>query len=513
MINQQLLDYIKQQQQQGITKASIYADLVAIGWQPQDIQAGFVALEQPVAVKPPVIPPQPSNPATMIKRKSRTSVKKLLGIIGGIIILIITGFGFLLYQGYKDGPEVAKSVTGFIQYVADKNIDQAYLLTSTEFKKTYPKEEFTKSMDLLEAQYSGFSEQKQTGFRIEANIGQPTLYKYSGTISYIDGDQGSIVANLIKEEGSYRIQWIEITIDVKRYDKFAQKNIPPLNIPSPLATPVSSPAETQTLAPPGTTEYGRKRYRAAKATIEEAKSVQKRIGNTFGSIEITNESVFTHSENYKGITIKWTDAQVIPPDRLAWIKSAIDILPPYFISDHPIGGIYSAQHTELGLTTNPVLSGASAYASGFNIFLTSIFTNPGTLYKMDKQEIVRTLFHEWMHVVQHYEILETFTEEYLSIPGNLLVVMPLSPFNKEFAKSVGWEFVSDEYADSTYAKLKDDPESQKTTDYGKTSYIEDIAETMSSFMLCDASHMSQARIIWAQNQTGKSANDFCPAKL
>ena len=41
MINQQVLDYIKQQLEQGATKKSISSSLVSQGWQASDIEEAF----------------------------------------------------------------------------------------------------------------------------------------------------------------------------------------------------------------------------------------------------------------------------------------------------------------------------------------------------------------------------------------------------------------------------------------------------------------------------------------
>ena len=47
MVNQQLLDYIKQQLQQGISKEQIKSSLMTNGWQAQDIEEGFNNIDAP----------------------------------------------------------------------------------------------------------------------------------------------------------------------------------------------------------------------------------------------------------------------------------------------------------------------------------------------------------------------------------------------------------------------------------------------------------------------------------
>lgn len=78
MINQQLLDYIKQQMQQGVSREKIKISLMANGWQAQDIEEGFNNINTPNI---------PSTyPAAPIATSS--SVRKIIaGIVIGIAIL------------------------------------------------------------------------------------------------------------------------------------------------------------------------------------------------------------------------------------------------------------------------------------------------------------------------------------------------------------------------------------------------------------------------------------------
>lgn len=277
---------------------------------------------------------------------------------------------------------------------------------------------------------------------------------------------------------------------------------------------VDSASETGGLAPAGATDLTKEYYRNTKASIKEAQEVEKRVGPIVGSIQIPDESIFIHTETYKGITIKWTAGQPISAQRLQWLKDAIDVLPEYFYRDHPVTNIISATREELGSqVSEAALAGAIAYASGLNIFLTKIFTEQSNQYDVQKKDAISTLFHEWTHVVQGYEVLQTFTEGYLQVPGNLIEAMLVSPFNKSYAKAAGWVFQYDEFGSSTYAILGTDSESQKNSEYGKIKYVEDMAEAFASLMTCNSGAISKARITWIETTIGKSASSFCPAKF
>lgn len=81
MVNQQLLDYIKQQLQQGISKEQIKSSLMANGWQAQDIDEGFNAINTSAP------PEQYSNFST----KAPTKIWKI--ILASIVGILLIGGG------------------------------------------------------------------------------------------------------------------------------------------------------------------------------------------------------------------------------------------------------------------------------------------------------------------------------------------------------------------------------------------------------------------------------------
>ena len=283
-------------------------------------------------------------------------------------------------------------------------------------------------------------------------------------------------------------------------------------IPSQSQTP--STECNSPMAPSNVRPYVRCNYRQSKISFIEAKAVEDRISQTVGSIRIPSDLVFEHEEVYRGIPIKWTSSQPISPNVLSWLKAGLDILPDYFYVEHPLTAIISATDKELGSQTL-IKPGPStlAYASGLNIFLTETTAKGGsTYYPTDKASVINTLFHEWVHVVQHYEALQTFNEEYLA-KNRIVEAMATGPLEKGFAKEVGWVYNSDECGDGIIAKLKDDAESQKTTEYGRSKVREDMAESGALFMLCKSNQISEARVLWWEKMTGKNRSEFCPSKI
>lgn len=279
-----------------------------------------------------------------------------------------------------------------------------------------------------------------------------------------------------------------------------------------IAIPTATPLPV-TIAPPGTPDWRLDQFRTKRATVAEAQEMNKTVGPTIGEIQFPSSLTFTHEEVYKGIPIRWTDAQPISPQRLEWIKAAIDKLPPLFVNDHPITGIYSATPEELGVTdalNKSSYTTGSAFASGIKIFLTNniLVDKPG-YEPLPQIQFESTIYHEWMHIVQYYEALQTFSDSYLKIPGNSKIAISLSPFTKDFAKLVGWEFLYDEAGNNWSGTLKTDSESQKTSDYGKSEYYEDQADTAAAFFICQTSKYSQIRIQWMEKISNTTADSYC----
>ena len=202
----------------------------------------------------------------------------------------------------------------------------------------------------------------------------------------------------------------------KQYQADVNYTPEPLSSISPMATyiPATSQPEqvcNSPLAPTGAGPVSKCNYRDTKASIADAQAVMGRIYSTFGVTQIPSSLNF-HQEVYKGIAIKWTDNQPISGTAMSWIKSAIDTMPTYFYVDHPVTAIISATPDDLQTKgVAPEYLGAIAYASGLNIFLTKdLAAGSSTEYVVDEPTTFHALFHEWVHIIQMYDTLQTFTE-------------------------------------------------------------------------------------------------------
>ena len=101
MINQQLLDYIKQQIQQGVSQEQIKNSLIANGWQQQDVEEGFNIIAQSA-----------SSSFSAVPTVASSGIWK---IIAGIVIgaVILSGGAYFASQTIfksKEAPKISNEV-------------------------------------------------------------------------------------------------------------------------------------------------------------------------------------------------------------------------------------------------------------------------------------------------------------------------------------------------------------------------------------------------------------------
>jgi len=98
MINPQLLDYIKQQLQQGINKEQIRSSLMISGWQAQDVEEAFASIGTATQTQQNVIP----------ITKSPMKMWKIIG--GSLLGLIVIGGGIYFFTRKPAAPETKTAV-------------------------------------------------------------------------------------------------------------------------------------------------------------------------------------------------------------------------------------------------------------------------------------------------------------------------------------------------------------------------------------------------------------------
>jgi len=149
--------------------------------------------------------------------KPRSRIKKILLIIGIVIAVFAVVFGLLIFKGFKDKPLVEAKVVEYMQLVSNQEFEKAYNdIASERFKAQITLEKFIEATELFEPQYSGFQKLEFASFSVRKNSGAPTIYEYSGIITYSNGDKGELSAFLEQENGEYKIDGINVKISPER---------------------------------------------------------------------------------------------------------------------------------------------------------------------------------------------------------------------------------------------------------------------------------------------------------
>jgi len=104
MVNQQLLDYIKQKLQQGMSREQIKSSLIADGWQEADINEAFVSIDSQNQLSSQENISTQQFP-TSFQKPVRKINKTLLAVISIVGILVVAGgiFGYFYY--FRETPE------------------------------------------------------------------------------------------------------------------------------------------------------------------------------------------------------------------------------------------------------------------------------------------------------------------------------------------------------------------------------------------------------------------------
>lgn len=277
--------------------------------------------------------------------------------------------------------------------------------------------------------------------------------------------------------------------------------------------------------------------------LAKARTLIKKYGVNTNVFE-PKDIKFDHQLTYKGINIAWTNGKPITEERLQWLKDVIDTLPASFLARYPIAGVYSAEdenYPPMFIRSDNV----AAVTSGPYIYLNAIMGSsykPEIYQQISKHDFARTMYHEWAHVIQFYDIFYTFTEEYLDYvisQGYSLgdTFFESSSVLFDFATRVGWEY---EYTDinqcydlgfckntysfcpcyfgnKAYKPRNPKPDFLQTTEYalkdGNSGGAEDMAEVFSNFLTCDKTVVfSKARIEWAEEFLGNTADYYCLQK-
>jgi hypothetical protein len=134
MINQQLLDYIKQQLQNGVSKEQIKSNLLSNGWQESDINEAFALVDSLMSSPVSQNSNSPQFPAEFQQPVESKTKRSLFTVLLALGILLVAGgvFGYFYY--FRETPEkVIEKMKNRLSEIEIKTIEyQAEVKIATE---------------------------------------------------------------------------------------------------------------------------------------------------------------------------------------------------------------------------------------------------------------------------------------------------------------------------------------------------------------------------------------------
>jgi len=208
-------------------------------------------------------------------------------------------------------------------------------------------------------------------------------------------------------------------------------------------------------------------------------------------------------EEYKGIKLLATPKRSYTKKQLLLLKYFIDRTPSVLIK----GGPSAIINTDVELVSRAQASGPYIYFDSSD-FSTDGFFSAGSL-----EGVFRGFVHELVHIYQFRQALkeadlEKAREKFKQSKSQTLwssVVMK-SNLIESFANVTEWELITYKYVDAKNARLKDF-KNAKTSDYGRVSIMEDMAETISFVTIGDLTELSKQRIRWTVDLLGYKSLD------
>ncbi|MCX8035091.1 MAG: hypothetical protein N3A71_02270 [Candidatus Dojkabacteria bacterium] len=249
-------------------------------------------------------------------------------------------------------------------------------------------------------------------------------------------------------------------------------------------------------------------------------NVQDRKYNEYTLSRFSNEEIdrlgildipigFSVQYEYKGIKFVRTPRKSFTYQQIGLLKYFIDMTPAKLLNPGP-AAIITFDKGEISPRHN-LSQDTIAFASGMYMFFNDISFNS---IKNDHfvDNAFATFVHELMHISQFNYVFDEFGyEDALKLVEkkgySWVDLVSESALTRSFAESTEWEY------DPQRGYFLNSKENVLTTDYGKTSIYEDIADTVAAVVTTRFDLISENRIIWTLNYLQENSDSIKMKKL
>ncbi len=160
MINQQLLDYVRQQLTAGVAKENIKTALISQGYSEQDINEGFMEIEKTATMSNPKTSVSSSPIETRMPMKSLNKRKPYL--IAGAILVVLAGI-FFVYHSVVYRTEISEfDLKASVADAAGISPNSHFILKTTAPLTTQVLEKYIKMMPAMDFSIKKVSAQENT---------------------------------------------------------------------------------------------------------------------------------------------------------------------------------------------------------------------------------------------------------------------------------------------------------------------------------------------------------------
>jgi hypothetical protein len=215
-----------------------------------------------------------------------------------------------------------------------------------------------------------------------------------------------------------------------------------------------------------------------KRNLSEQKSLSKGLRSPKINARYDTPQDISGEIEYKDVKLISTKSRPFSNEEISILKLIIDLMPQKVFDYRPWGIVSTSFNDNEIAKVNP---DGVAFSSGPYVFVGDItFAKQNSYDTGTFRGLMRVISHEFTHSAQFFET-KSVPDEYVDS------YLESSDLVQDWIKIAGWTESNGKWT------LKD---GEKTTDYGKSGPVEDMADSVGSMVIGEEYSISQARVDW-----------------
>jgi hypothetical protein len=133
----------------------------------------------------------------------------IVAAVVGLVAVCAGGVAYFFLDAAAEVDDIEVVLEEFLTATSEGDINHAYSLFSTEAKQSVAPNAFRQSVP-NQAAYHTFERLERGGWQKSFESGRPTIFAYNGTVWHENGDRDDLYAEMVKEDGAWKIRYIEV---------------------------------------------------------------------------------------------------------------------------------------------------------------------------------------------------------------------------------------------------------------------------------------------------------------